>query len=590
MKRPLYFFHNKVLLKYLIILLLLLLGSALFLFNFYKSENLLKKDKKDASYEINRLTDIGDVFYDHFQYDSAFYYYNKAQLICDPKINSTEYVYTLSSIAELQQEQGNYIASEATVTETLPYLKYIKDPKYSWNIYNTQGINYTNNEDYNNAIRYFRKAIQLKVSSWRKSMSLNNLAVAYIHQKEYKKAQQLLEILASQKNISKFDAENNIEYAYTIDNLGYCYYKLGDSRALNSFNEGLKIRAQLKSTDGLTANYIHLSFFFQKNNPVLAKDYALKGYETARKIKSVSGQINTLNLVIKSSEGNVLKKHILRYIHLIDSSDNARKKTKNQFADIKYAFNKDKEENLQLRAQKAQNELKLERQTTQTIICYIIIACIIILITSLCFYLISKSEKEKKEAVYKSEIRISKKLHDELANDVYQTLTLAKNKDLGVNENKEQLLNNLQIIYSRTRNISKENSEIPTNENYIIALKDLISGFQTQNNTTILNGIESISWNKIDKNKKITIYRIIQELLVNMKKHSEANLVIIAFRKTDKTVIINYTDNGKGIDLTYFAFRSGLQNIEYRILAIKGSVDISSAIGKGFKVFIEFPV
>jgi len=590
MKRHLHFFHNKTLLRYLLMILTLLLGSAIFLLKSNKTEFNSKISERDTSYEIRRLTDIGDVFYDNFKYDSAFVYYNKAQLICDPKTNSTEYVYALSSIAELQQEQGNYIASEATITEALPYLKYIKDPKYSWSIYNTQGVNYTNNEDYNNAIAYFRKAIKLKTDTWRKSMTLNNLAVVYMHQKKYEKAKELLEILALQKNISKFDAYNNIEHAFTIDNLGYCYYKLGDSRALNSFYEGLKIRFLLNTTDGLTANYIHLSFFFQKTNPSLAKHYALEGYKTATKIKSVSGQINALNLVIKSSEGDVLKKHVLKYIRLIDSVDIARKKTKNHFADIKYTFNQDKEENLQLKAKKAENELKLERQTTQTIICYIIIVFIIILITSLCFYLISKSEKEKKEAIYKSEIRISKKLHDELANDVHEILNIVTNQNLEVTECKEQLLNNLQIIYSRARDISKENSTIETNENYINALKEMISGFNTANINVLVNGAESISWNQINETKKVILFRVLQELLINMKKHSHASLVIITFKKVDKTFIINYTDNGKGINISNLVSKSGLQNIENRILAIKGEINIDSAIDKGFKIFIEFPL
>lgn len=590
MKRPLYFFHNKVLLKCLIIVLSLLLVSALFLLKSYKGETHFKIKKRDTFSEINRLTDIGDVFYDHFKYDSAFIYYNKAQLICDPKINPTQYVYALSSIAELQQQQGNYIASEATVTETLPYLKYIKDSMYSWLIYNTQGINYTNNEDYNNAIIYFRKAIKLKTNTWRKCMALNNLAIVYIHQKRYYEAKELLEMLSLQKNISKFNVPNNIEYAFTVDNLGYCYYKLGDSRALNCFYEGLKIRHQLKSTDGLTANYIHLSFFFQKTNRALAEAYALEGYKTAAKIKSVSGQINTLNLIIKSSEGDVLKKHALEYIQLNDSMDITRKKSKNQFADIKYTFKKDKEENLQLKAQKAENELQLERQTTRNIISYIIILFIIILITLLCFYLTSKSTKEKNEAIYKSEIRISKKLHDELANDVYQTLTFAKNRDIELTENKEQLLNNLQLIYSRTRNISRENATIETNEKYTAALKEMINGFNTPDINLLLSGIETIAWNKIEENKKITVYRVLQELLVNMKKHSYATLVSISFKRADQNIIINYTDNGKGTDINTITLKNGIHNIETRLLAIKATIDIDSAPEKGFKVFLKIPL
>ena len=46
------------------------------------------------------------------------------------------------------------------------------------------------------------------------------------------------------------------------------------------------------------------------------------------------------------------------------------------------------------------------------------------------YYLKNRNKKEKAEAVYQSETRISKKLHDELANDVYQTMAFVETQDL----------------------------------------------------------------------------------------------------------------------------------------------------------------
>jgi signal transduction histidine kinase len=67
-------------------------------------------------------------------------------------------------------------------------------------------------------------------------------------------------------------------------------------------------------------------------------------------------------------------------------------------------------------------------------------------------------------------------------------------------------------------------------------------------------------------------------------------LVGITFKKTYNSVVITYTDNGKGIDLNTITFKNGLHNVENRILAIKGIIDIDSAPDKGFKVFIKFPI
>ncbi len=105
-----------------------------------------------------------------------------------------------------------------------------------------------------------------------------------------------------------------------------------------------------------------------------------------------------------------------------------------------------------------------------------------------------------------------------------------------------------------------------------------------------MNEIEIIDWNEIDRNKKIAVYRVLQELLVNMKKHSNASLVGITFKNTNKDIIVNYTDNGKGIDVHNMSFKNGLYNVENRILGIKGTIHIDSAPGKGFKVYFKFPI
>ena len=214
----------------------------------------------------------------------------------------------------------------------------------------------------------------------------------------------------------------------------------------------------------------------------------------------------------------------------------------------------------------------------------------LVFIIILYFYLISRANREKLKATYHSETRISKKLHDELANDVYHAMVFAENKDLSIPENKKQLLDNLDTIYSRTSDISKEKCPINTEEDYKTSLKQMISGFYTTNINLLVNDLDTIAWDEIEKTKKITIYRTIQELLVNMKKHSKATLVVITFKKINTNILINYTDNGQGIDLNKIVLKNGLHNVENRIFAIKGSIDIESNPGKGFKIFIKFPL
>ncbi|RXM42094.1 hypothetical protein [Flavobacterium sp. YO12] len=81
-------------------------------------------------------------------------------------------------------------------------------------------------------------------------------------------------------------------------------------------------------------------------------------------------------------------------------------------------------------------------------------------------------------------------------------MSFVKRNDLETVENKTELLNNLEKIYSQTRTISRENSSIDINERYESGLKEMISGFKTAQVSILTNGLNDIHWNKIDKNKK----------------------------------------------------------------------------------------
>ena len=558
----------------------------LILFSCQKKKEISNILPKNTKVQVEKLIVIADRFYDNKNFDSAFYYYNKVKSVCNPITDSENYVITLNRMADIQQNSNDFSGSESTVTEAIPYLKYLKNPKHAWNTYVIIGSNYLNTYDYKLALYYYNKALILKTTEWRKAEALNNIAYTFIQQKKYKEAIKIFKVLLESDSVQKFPED----FARALDNIGYCYSQINDPKALSYLNKALKIRTRIKENAGVGSSYRNLAEFYTTENIPLAKKYMLLSYEKSMLMNYASDRMASLKLLIKHSNNNELKKYTLLYIQLNDSIAKVRQRAKNQFAKIKYDSKKEKEENLKLKMNKAENELQLERQKSRNIISYILIVLSLSLIVVLYFYLTAKGNREKIEATYKSETRIAKKLHDELANDIYHAMAFAENRNLSLGDNKEQLLINLDAIYSRTRDISKENSPVITNEKYTFYLKEMISGFNTSNINLLLNDIESIPWNEIEKNKKITIYRILQELLVNMKKHSNATLVGINFKRTAKSVIINYTDNGKGIDINDMIFKNGLHNVENRILSIKGVIDIDTKPNKGFKVFIKFPL
>ena len=175
-----------------------------------------------------------------------------------------------------------------------------------------------------------------------------------------------------------------------------------------------------------------------------------------------------------------------------------------------------------------------------------------------------------------------------MANDVFHVIAFAESQSLSAESTKENLLQKLDDIYGRVRGISKENNRIDTGTNFTNSIKEMLSMYNTSATNIIATNLENINWESIDDVKKIAISRVLQELMVNMKKHSNASLVVIKFENDPKSILINYTDNGKGCEKTKIS-KNGLQNVESRILAVKGTINFETEPDKGFKVKISIP-
>ncbi|TDD95180.1 tetratricopeptide repeat-containing sensor histidine kinase [Flavobacterium cellulosilyticum] len=487
-------------------------------------------------------------------------------------------------MSEIQQNQGDYSGSEATAIEALPYLNNTIDPAYECSLYNLLGIVNVKLFEYDNAIEYYTNGLKLKIDDVRKLKLKHNIAVAYMAKDDYNRAIQILLPLTLKKEVINEPAS----FAKAVDNLGFSYFKVGSPLALAYLKQALKIKKQKKDDNGIVTSYIHLTNFYNQTNQKLAFDFAQKAYEKATKVNSVDKRLESLALLIQNGTGNQTKTYSEKYVFINDSITKVRQKAKNQFAKIKYDSKKDKEENLVLKTQKAEAALELELQKNRNLILLFITLIGVLTTVFLYYFWKSKNKKEKLQTVYDTETRISKRLHDELANDVYNTMTFAETQDLSMTDKKEHFLNQIETIYNRTRNISLENSEIDTGIHFKENLLMLISSFNNEKTNIIIKNQEVINWNTLEKLTKITIYRIVQELLVNMKKHSQCSLAVFSFESKGKKYEIKYSDNGVGSPKT-LKFKNGLQNVGNRIKTINGTFTFDNETQKGFKAKIIFP-
>ncbi len=499
------------------------------------------------------------------QVDSAYFYFNLSKNTV-PK-NSDHFAYIQFEIANLQHFRGDFAGCEETVTETLAtyngttYLPYF---------YNILASSYYRLEDVNSALHYYQKAYQYATVAEDRLVYQNNIGLMFLKNKEYSKAAQHFETLLKEELLL---TQKN-EYARVQDNLGYCQFKLNNPSAIYNLQNAKQLRDSLKDNIGLIASNMHLSEYYQHVNPSLAKGFAEKAYEVSLKANSPDDQLEALKWLTAFGNPDESKQFYQQYIHLSDSLTKTRSMAKNQFTKIKYDSKKATQEVIKYKNQKI----------------FLLAFIGLLVIIAFLLYTLYRAKNKRKllQSTYLTETRISKRIHDELANDVFNAMTFAQTQNLGSHIAKNALLDNLEQIYNRTRDISKENSDIRTDENFEPDLIQMCENYSDQHLNVIRKINPEINWQKISPEKKITIYRVLQELLINTKKHSRANLVVIDFSEQNNTLSINYSDNGIGLHQIENR-KSGLQNAENRIMAINGKLIFDTVIQNGFKATMLIP-
>ena len=92
----------------------------------------------------------------------------------------------------------------------------------------------------------------------------------------------------------------------------------------------------------------------------------------------------------------------------------------------------------------------------------------------------------------------------------------------------------------------------------------------------------------------IILYRVVQECLLNIKKHSQATRVLFHCKKTEQKYEILIQDNGKGFTKEEAEDKAnshfGLALIHEGVNLLNGTIHVSSAIGRGTTIDIKIPL
>lgn len=277
--------------------------------------------------------------------------------------------------------------------------------------------------------------------------------------------------------------------------------------------------------------------------------------------------------MIDAEENDNIKPLFNKYQSLNDSIQNEINNSKSQFTSVIY----DAEQN---RVDALNYENKVQKQYFLVGFLFLVIILIIIWYRKRQIRL----KQEKELEVRNTELKYSKKVHDVVANGLYHMMIDVQNNP---EMNKVKILNDIEKMYEESRNIASENI---IEKDFSSRFSNLISSYSSPQQKVLIAGYTESIWENISHNIQLEVYYILRELLVNMKKHSQAKLVSLKFEKEKNTLKIKYTDNGIGIKNLKNQKGTGIQNMENRIETIGGGITFENKTNGGLIIQITIPI
>ncbi len=210
-------------------------------------------------------------------------------------------------------------------------------------------------------------------------------------------------------------------------------------------------------------------------------------------------------------------------------------------------------------------------------------------------HILTAQEKERK--------RLSLELHDDLG----QSLSLLKvqisaiQRKLGEDrtslfESLQEIRQYLDFVIENVRRLSRDLSpSIIEDLGLSAAIQWLIGDFTKYNNIKTSMDIEDIS-DFFSLEKQIVIYRIFQEILTNIGKHSQADHIATCIKRKEGLVSFVAEDNGKGFDISEVLAKHsnekgmGLAAMQERALMLGSPLNILTCVGKGTKISFTIPI
>lgn len=523
-------------------------------------------------------------FLDKNEFDSAFVYFEKAKSLFLERNDSVGVAESLINMAITQADFGDYYGSQETSTQAIEYLNLNDSSQHALlgMVYNNLSNVYTSLKDTKKAIESNQLAIQYTSSPTNRKVYENNLASTYIANQEYEKASEILKELVSHAD------SNSIDYARFLTNYARAKSHLDTAyKLLPVLKKAMQIRRKNKDPWGLNSSYSHIANYYKERNKDSALFYSMQQFDIAKTIKNPDAQMDALQRVLELSVLEENRPFLEKYHQIQDSVEIARLTAKNQFALIRYEVEKSKTNNLKLSNEIAEKQYRLNLMR-------VLLVGLIIVAALSSFYFLNwhkrrkqRMELEAENRVKESQLKTSRKVHDVVANGIYRVMAELENRD---DVNREELLDRLEILYDKSRDISYEVEDLGMGDiPFHLTISELLKSFANEERTVLIAGNEEATWDRLNAVQKDNLEQVLQELMVNMQKHSKAQEVIVRFDYEGNILHIYYKDDGIGLSESP-KYGNGFMNTENRINLLKGTLTFEKNNNSGLGIHISIPI
>lgn len=364
---------------------------------------------------------------------------------------------------------------------------------------------------------------------------------------------------------------DTLKSAFAIMKMANYSINSGDcTKGIEYYNRAIALYTAANLPEGLMFAYQMLGWAYSKCND------APLTYQTMLKLRLLRDSIFKEETAIKTAEYRTL-----------------------------YETEKKERENLLLQKQNADQERKTQVLLIATVAGFLLLIAVFYVVYTR-YKLKKKAEMDERiaiqqklrfkavmEAEEKERVRIARELHDSLG----QMLSAAK---MNISAMDSYNTDDAKLAGNAKKLIDDSVKEVRTISHNLMPTSLMEKGIEPAlnelaakiNDTGLLqiDLLVSAGDERLDSSVEIAIYRIVQEVVNNMIKHSKANRVEVMLDYNAEKVYLSIKDNGVGFDTATIETSSGIgwRNIFSRVYMMNGDVQIQSQPGRGTLVNIEF--